>query len=280
MSRYRVTHKTGFKYSGSVVASYNEARMLPARDDGQLVFQSRLEIRPHTASHEYQDFFNTRTVMFEVLEPHEELQIISHSSVEIRASRTVVSNHSWEQIETAVPGSLVLTDALMQTRRTQPPADLVKFARKIKTANSPSETALAVCKKVFESMTYKHGVTGVNSVATEAWGSKIGVCQDFTHVVIGVLRAVGLPARYVSGYLHPKKNPVLGETVVGESHAWVEWWAGDWVAYDPTNDNEVIDRHIVVGRGRDYDDVAPLRGVYAGSVTSELFVSVEITKEA
>lgn len=280
MSRYRITHTTGFKYSGSVVASYNEARMLPARDDSQLVFQSRLEIKPQVASHEYSDFFNTRTVMFEVLEPHEELQIISQSSVEVRDRPKTASSCSWHFIAQTVPSSLELTDCVMQTRRTQPPADLVKFARKLVPSNTPNETALAVCNKVFQSMTYKHGVTGVNSVATEAWGSKIGVCQDFTHIVVGVLRAVGIPARYVSGYLHPKKHPVLGETVIGESHAWVEWWAGDWVAYDPTNDNEVIDRHIVVGRGRDYDDVAPLRGVYAGNVASQLFVSVEITKEA
>lgn len=254
--------------------------MLPARDDYQLVFQSRLDITPHATSHEYQDFFKTRAVMFEVLEPHEELQIISHSFVELRLRPKIDHNASWDEIASAIPGSLDLTDCVMQTRRTQPPAELVKFARKSRASKSPHETALAVCQKVFGAMTYKNGVTGVNSVAYEAWQSKIGVCQDFTHIVLGVLRAVGIPARYVSGYLHPKKNPVLGETVIGESHAWVEWWAGDWVAYDPTNDNEVIDRHIVVGRGRDYDDVAPLRGVYAGNVSSELFVSVEITKEA
>jgi transglutaminase-like putative cysteine protease len=74
--------------------------------------------------------------------------------------------------------------------------------------------------------------------------------------------------------------PKVGEKVVGESHAWVEWWAGDWFAYDPTNDIEIGERHIVVGSGRDYDDVAPLRGVYAGASESELFVTVEITKEA
>jgi transglutaminase-like putative cysteine protease len=74
-------------------------------------------------------------------------------------------------------------------------------------------------------------------------------------------------------------DPKIGEKVVGESHAWVEWWAGSWFAFDPTNDVDVSDRHVVVGRGRDYDDVPPLRGVYAGPFNSELFVTVEITKE-
>lgn len=279
MSRYRIVHTTGFKYSGAAVASYNEARMLPVRDDYQVVFQSRLEITPHAASHEYLDFFKTRAVMFEVLEPHEELQIASHSVVELRSKPAVSADANWDEISKAIPSSLELTDSVMQTRRTQPPVELVKFARKLSAKNAPHETAMQVCQKVFREMTYKHGVTGVHSIATEAWSAKIGVCQDFTHIVLGVLRSVGIPARYVSGYLHPKKNPVIGETVIGESHAWVEWWAGEWVAYDPTNDNEVIDRHIVVGRGRDYDDVAPLRGVYAGTVSSELFVSVELTRE-
>jgi transglutaminase-like putative cysteine protease len=91
---------------------------------------------------------------------------------------------------------------------------------------------------------------------------------------------VGIPARYVSGNLHPSKSPNIGEKVAGESHAWVEWWIGSWFAFDPTNNVEVADRHIVVGYGRDYADVPPLRGVYAGSSSSELVVVVEITKEA
>jgi transglutaminase-like putative cysteine protease len=84
----------------------------------------------------------------------------------------------------------------------------------------------------------------------------------------------------VSGYLHPSPEPVVGETVVGESHAWVEWFCGSWHGYDPTNRMEIGDRHVRVGHGRDYTDVAPLRGVYAGPTASELFVTVEITREA
>jgi transglutaminase-like putative cysteine protease len=280
MTRYRIVHTTGFRYDSEVVASYNEARMLPARDEHQLVFATKLEIQPHGSSHEYFDYFKTRAVMFEVLEPHDELTITSTSVVELRPGLAVTPGLNWDDLASEITSDLELVDAVSQTKRTTPPSELAKFARKSAEASTPHETAMAICRRVFAEMTYKHGFTGVHSIATEAWAAKVGVCQDYAHIAIGAMRSAGIPARYVSGYLHPSREPVLGDKVVGESHAWVEWWAGSWFAFDPTNDVDVVDRHIVVGRGRDYDDVPPLRGVFAGAVYSELFVSVEITKEA
>lgn len=279
MSRYKIVHITGFKYHGEVAASYNEAKLLPARDEDQLVFATKLDVEPQGSLHEYFDYFGTRTVMFEVLEPHSELTITSTSTVELRPHISPAPGLGWNDLAGEISSSLELTDAVAQTKRTHPPADLAKITRKLAEKLTPHETALALCQKVYESITYKHGVTGVHSLATEAWNNKIGVCQDFAHVTLGALRSVGIPARYVSGYLHPAKDPKIGEKVIGESHAWVEWWAGSWFAFDPTNDVDVADRHVVVGRGRDYDDVPPLRGVYAGPFNSELFVTVEITKE-
>ncbi|MFM5904615.1 MAG: transglutaminase domain-containing protein [Micrococcales bacterium] len=280
MKRYRVVHRTGFVYTTPVVASYNEVRMLPARDEGQLVFSSKLEIRPHPASHEYQDYFGTRVVMFEVLEHHRELEITSTSTVELRAHTAEVPNLGWDELGAAAARNLALTDALHKSKRTAVPAELAKFAKKQADTLTPHEAALAICDFIHQKMTYQMGETGVHSVATEAWSKKVGVCQDFSHLALGALRSIGIPARYVSGYLHPKPEPALNEKVVGESHAWVEWWAGSWFAADPTNSVPVTDRHIVVARGRDYDDVPPLRGVFAGAAGSELFVSVEITREA
>jgi transglutaminase-like putative cysteine protease len=280
MSRYKIVHTTGFKYEADVAASYNEARLLPVRDDRQIVFSTKLEIEPQGSSHEYFDYFKTRALMFEVLEPHRELTITATSNVELRNPLPETPTLDWSAISALIKSTLELTDAVTQTKRTSPPVELVRFAKKLAKGNSPHETALAICAKVFQDMTYRHGVTGVHSIATEAWNNKIGVCQDFAHITLGALRAVGIPARYVSGYLHPSKQPQIGETVIGESHAWVEWWAGNWFAYDPTNAVHVLDRHVVVGRARDYDDLPPLRGVYAGPHESELFVSVQITKEA
>jgi transglutaminase-like putative cysteine protease len=124
------------------------------------------------------------------------------------------------------------------------------------------------------------GVTGVHTTAAEAWSGRRGVCQDIAHLALGALRSVGIPARYVSGYLHPKPDAAIGETVAGESHAWVEWFCGSWRGFDPTNLIDIGDRHVTVGHGRDYNDVAPLRGIYAGPSSSSLFVTVEITREA
>ena len=130
-----------------------------------------------------------------------------------------------------------------------------------------------------DAIDYMQGVTAVTSTAVDAWEARKGVCQDIAHIAIGALREVGIPARYVSGYLHPKPSAEVGEAVTGESHAWVEWFAGDWQGFDPTNNIEIGDRPVLVGRGRDYNDVPPLRGVYAGPGKSQLKVKVTITRE-
>ncbi|MDE2592374.1 MAG: transglutaminase family protein, partial [Actinomycetales bacterium] len=211
--------------------------------------------------------------------------ILSQSLVELRPAGQLVNGLEWSAIASMGQNDLTIADALTQTRRTEPPADVVRFAKRVAKKQSPHQAALEICRFVFERMTYKAGVTGVHSVAKEAWANKLGVCQDYAHIALGALRSIGIPARYVSGYFHPDKEPKLHETVQAESHAWVEWYVGGsanegWFAFDPTNNIEVIDRHIVVGKARDYDDLAPLRGVYAGHVSSELLVRVEITREA
>ena len=116
-------------------------------------------------------------------------------------------------------------------------------------------------------MRYTPGITTVQTTASEAWAQAAGVCQDFTHVTLSLLRAVGIPARYVSGYLYTGSGEV-GETVIGESHAWVEVWDGRWHGLDPTNGRVVGEGHVVVARGRDYADVSPLRGSMPADIRS------------
>lgn len=280
MSRYRIVHKTAFRYSDTVGASYNEARMLPSLGDNQMVLSERVEVEPKSTFHEYTDYFGTRVVMFEVLEPHGELSIISKSVVQTNEISAPIPSLEWHGIPAAIETSVTLTEAVAQTNRTKPSKDLVAAVSRLTKGLSPHEAALAICRFVHESMVYKFGITGVNSVAKDAWKEKVGVCQDFSHIVIGALREIGIPARYVSGYLDPGTATAVGQKVSGETHAWVEWWAGSWYAYDPTNDCEVLSRHIFVGRGRDYDDVPPMRGVFSGgSQHSELLVEVQFTRE-
>jgi transglutaminase-like putative cysteine protease len=282
LNRLRIKHMTGFHYGGDVTASYNEARMLPVSSDGQLVLFSNLEILPMSSHHGYVDYWGSRVSSFEILTPHKELSLTATSLVEVRPRPHEDISLTWAELEQAVEKTTETVEHLKQTRRTSPPADVEAIARDIRaTTESVCDAALAICTAIGEAVEYMQGVTGVHSTAAEAWAQRKGVCQDIAHLALGALRSVGVPARYVSGYLHPKPNAGIGETVAGESHAWVEWFCGgEWRGFDPTNLIDIGDRHVLVGRGRDYNDVPPLRGVYAGPFGSTLFVKVEITREA
>jgi transglutaminase-like putative cysteine protease len=139
---------------------------------------------------------------------------------------------------------------------------------------------MAVFEWMRGEMTYMSGSTAVTTNAEEAWGQRQGVCQDLAHLAIGALRSCGIPARYVSGYLHPRATAAIGETVAGQSHAWLEFWDGAWRSWDPTNHKPAGDFHVTVARGRDYRDVPPLKGILSGGGGSALSVSVEITRLA
>lgn len=294
MTRLRVRHVTGFSYPTEVSASYNEARMLPVHEAAQVVSSSRLRVDPVAVSHEYTDYWGTRVASFEVLGPHRQLSLTATSVVEVE-ERPVPSR----PIDAAGLARLAQTateyvEQLRPTPSTTASRDLVALAERIRDRHaSPAETALAIATEIGDRMEYKQGVTSVRSTAEHAWEARAGVCQDIAHVTIAALRAIDVPARYVSGYLHPRPSADVGETVLGESHAWVEWLTdtavdgpddgrevGSWTGFDPTNGIPIGDRHVVVGRGRDYTDVPPLRGVYAGAGSAELFVSVELTREA
>lgn len=281
MKRLRIVHRTGFRYEGHVTTSYNEARMLPSTTDGQFVLEAGIEISPAATQNTYIDYFGTRVMAFEVLAKHSELSLTASSLVEVRPRPHHDSGISWEQLDEIVQRSVETVEHGNQTRRTTPPEDLVALATDIRSRHAtPYGAALEIAETIGREVQYMQGVTGVQTTATDAWEKKQGVCQDITHITLGALRAAGIPARYVSGYLHPRPDAPVGETVTGESHAWVEWFSGSWHGYDPTNLLEIGDRHVLVGRGRDYGDVAPLRGVYAGPFTSSLFVRVEITRES
>ena len=282
MKRLRVTHSTGYRYASDVSASYNEARMLPTSDERQFVLLSNIEVEPLTSSHHFTDYWGTPVLAFDVLAPHSELAITATSLVEVMDPErdSEQDGLDWGTLGDVIAHSSSCTEHLRQTSLTAPPESLTARALHEKVGRTPCAAARAIAEAVRDEMTYESGVTGVRTTAAQAWTNRTGVCQDIAHIVIGALRAAGIPARYVSGYLHPQKEPVVGETVTGESHAWVEWFCGQWHGYDPTNRIPIGDRHVRLGHGRDYSDVPPLRGIYAGPADSELFVSVSITRES
>ncbi|MGP3533938.1 transglutaminase family protein [Microbacterium sp. RD1] len=281
MKRLRIEHQTGFSYQGDVSASYNEARMLPNSTDSQFVLSSSLEIDPSTTVNQYVDYFGTRVSAFDVLSPHAALMITARSLVEVRPRPLAHVDLTWDALTAESARSLGTVEQLVQTGRTRPHPEVADIARSVASQyDHPGRAAHAIAEAIGDAVEYMHGVTGVSSTAMDAWEARKGVCQDIAHITLGALREVGIPARYVSGYLHPRPNAEVGEAVTGESHAWVEWFAGDWQGFDPTNNIEIGDRHVLVGRGRDYNDVPPLRGVYAGPFKSQLRVKVTITREA
>jgi transglutaminase-like putative cysteine protease len=281
-ARYRIDHMSHYRYDQEVGASYNEARLTPLSNRWQSPLESSVRIEEATWQFSYVDYWSTHVRAFEVSRPHRELVVSARSLVEVdpAARARPQGGITWDALrDRAVVDDL--SEYLTQTPSTLPPHDLSEIADETVSGNDPHAAALAISATVHEQMTYEPGSTGVYTPAHEAWAARRGVCQDYAHLVVGALREVGIPARYVSGYLHPRKEPVLGEPAVGESHAWVEWWLGEWVAHDPTNDAEVTDRHVMVGAGRDYADVPPIKGIVAGTpVTTDLQVTVEITRLA
>lgn len=281
MRRLRIEHITGFAYQGEADASYNEARMLPRSSENQFVLFTDLAVEPSSSVNYYTDYFGSLVAAFDVLTPHPELSITARSLVEVRPRSITPSGISWETLASTSTRSISTAEMVAQTSRTEPHDEMAQLVREIAAnASCPDEAAKRIAETVHESMEYVPGTTGVHSTASEAWQQHKGVCQDFAHITLGALREVGIPARYVSGYLQPKEAAEIGEPVIGESHAWVEWYNGGWQGYDPTNGSDIGERHVTVGRGRDYADVPPLRGVYDGPKGSALRVSVTITREA
>ena len=272
--RLRVRHATGYRYDTEVLSSYNEARLVPQTGLNQLTLSSEITTVPAVQQQRYWDYWGTQVTVFDVHVPHTELQVTCTSVVDTVAA-TEPSDASWEEIEASADAHVEL---MRPSARTEPDAELRAVVRQV--SGSPTEVVLAVSELVREHVAYVPGSTGVQTSAVEAWKLRQGVCQDIVHVTLSLLREAGIPARYVSGYLHPSKEPVIGEQVAGESHAWVEAWLGAWWGFDPTNGIPAGERHVAVARGRDYTDLPPLKGVYAGGGMQYLGVTVDVTRLA
>jgi transglutaminase-like putative cysteine protease len=281
-ARYRISHTSAFHYDLAVTASFNEVRLTPAATPWQNPLESTLRVEPSSWHYRYVDYWGTQVRGFEAHTTHRDLVVEVLSTVEVDGSRrpTPSVQVSWEDLHSAAMTD-ELGEFLAAGRSTAPPAELAARAEEFAASLGPAEAALAIAGTVHDTMTYLPGSTGVHTQAWEAWEAGSGVCQDYAHLVVGALRHVGLPARYVSGYLHPQAEPVVGETVAAESHAWVQWWLGAWVEHDPTNQAHVAERHVLVGTGRDYRDVTPIKGIVAGTpVTTALDVEVSIVRLA
>jgi transglutaminase-like putative cysteine protease len=265
------------QYAGPVLTSFNEARMTPLTLPTQTTLEARVLVGPGSVPvWTYNDYWGSYVTVFDLPEPHDDLLIRAVASVETAAAEPVPQGLS--RAEVKADGRLLefATPTPLTTLPPEVAGSVVAEARGL----APAEAAELISARVRDRVDYMPGATGVRTDAREAWEKGQGVCQDMAHVAVALLRAAGLPARYVSGYLHPNAEAEPGVVAVGQSHAWVEFWAGDWAPLDPTSGAPVAERHVVVARGRDYNDVPPLKGIYRGPPESAMDVTVEVTRLA
>ena len=277
--RLRITHRTGYRYTSPVIASFNEVRMTPRDADGQMLLSHQLQVSPRASVQAYVDYWGALVQSFDVHEEHEVLEVVATSLVDVPGGHVQAPGVAWDEVRAPAVldrwGEFLATTDLVDDARLDP--DRASLVDHLSRLPAPADAVRGAIDATRGRIRYDDSATGVTTTAAEAWSIGGGVCQDYSHTVLSLLRSVGIPARYVSGYLHDEED-AAGRTVVGESHAWVEAWDGGWEAYDPTNDRAVGSAHVVVARGRDYADVPPLKGIYAGGLSEALGVSVEITQ--
>lgn len=279
MWRMRVVHATGYAYTGPVTASYNEARLTPRSDSRQNVIINRVETAPATRSYRYTDYWGTVVTAFDLHAPHAELEVTSSSVVETEKPEASGVVATWADLHSGAVADRY-HEYLSPTPYTPVSKRIDRVARQLAAGHDPHHAVLGAVQWVRKELDYVPGTTGVHSSGTDALKEGKGVCQDFAHLTLILLRAMGIPARYVSGYLHPNPDAEIGEAVQGESHAWIQAWTGGWWHYDPTNDAAINEQYISVGSGRSYADVTPLKGIYLGHGSSDLDVVVEMTRLA
>jgi transglutaminase-like putative cysteine protease len=277
--RLRVVHTTAFTYGAPVTSSYNEARLTPQTTTTQTTLEAAVRTDPPSNVQRYHDYWGTEVTAFDLHRPHDRLEVVASSLVETAPPAAgSMDGVTWTELAAKEVRDR-FAELLAPTRSTTLDGGMLGQVSELTACPDPEAAVHAASALVGDHLTYRRGATGVATTAAEAWAEGSGVCQDFAHIMIALLRAAGIPARYVSGYLHPRREPVIGETVTGESHAWIEAWVGTWLAVDPTNGAPVGERHVLVGRARDYRDVSPVRGVFASAGgTSALRVAVEITR--
>ena len=280
----QLRYVTRFMYPSPVWDSHNALRAKPAVDEFQALQEYSVTTTPHARVFTYVDNWGTEVNVFSIGEEHTELIVDARATVDTASRPT--------------PPTLVPAEHLADGRFREDHWTHLRPSRHVEWTSAIAEAAhelvggstdvveqiRRVARFVSDRLEYAPGVTVVGTSVAELWDRRQGVCQDFAHLTIGLLRSAGIPARYVSGYLY-SADPAsadfvdTGEIVV-QTHAWVEaaipGWG--WWAIDPTNDTPAGERHVTIGRGRDYEDVMPLRGVYHGDAEATLAVEVTMAQ--
>lgn len=289
MRQYKVTHITAYQYDDPVTLCHNEAYLIPRNTATQTCQKNDITVFPKPSVFEKQkDFYNNHVVYFSLQFPHTKLDVKAESILDVEEKKTVdlAKSIPWDAIYQSQNGKssnewldareFVLSSPLI-------PVDPI-YADYAKLSFSPKrpllEAAMEVTKRIFKEFKYDPEATSVSTPVHEVFANRRGVCQDFAHMAISCLRSLGLPTRYVSGYLEtlppPGKPKLIGADA---SHAWFSVYDPNvgWCDFDPTNNKMPDAQYITVAWGRDYSDVPPLKGVSLGGSNQSLTVSVDIS---
>ena len=288
MTRFRVTHRTEYRYGQAMADGFTSVHLAARPTPAQSVLSTDLYVDPLPDEIEQLvDVFGNPVTHFAVHRPHDFLVVESRVEVDVQPCDLPVTAASWNDVAMAAAqssGSLALEVGPFLAHTAQTPFDeglAALTAHEFSPGRNVIDAVRGLCGRIFGEFWFDPGFTDVTTPVAAVLATRRGVCQDFAHVATAALRSMGLPARYVSGYIETMPPPGQPKMVgVDASHAWCSVWTGvtGWVDFDPTNDQMPPLRHVTVGWGRDYDDVAPVRGVVIGPTGGQtLFVAVDVT---
>ena len=278
MSKYRIKHITRYTYPSAVIDSANQVMLFPLNDAQQEVKKHDIVITHQPLVEIFTDYFGNQVGVFSVIRPHAELTIQSTIDIvteEIQLPKDDTDYKTQWEILLAAPEQAPFLDFLALGKFNSFSEIMTLASSMIKESATPFEVSQLLSSYVYDNFEYKKGITNVETKVDEIWKIRAGVCQDFAHVLLVKLRIIGIPARYVSGYICPKNHELRGE---GATHAWVEAYIPfyGWIGLDPTNNCIVNDRHVRLAIGRNFSDCTPVKGTYKGSSEHTLEVSVTI----
>ncbi len=280
----RAIHTTTYTYSETVALCHTEVRLAPRSDHGQTLIDHELTIEPRPDSSVARtDYFGNPVTAFIIDQPHDTLRVTASSLVETGAGQAIHPGLTppWEQVREAIArhdsaDTFEAYQFVLDSPRVPPTPEFTAYAEQSFSKARPIlECAVDLCHRIFTDFKYDQDATTVTTPVTEAMRSRHGVCQDYSHVMIACMRSLGLPARYVSGYLHTGDNAVGAHA----SHAWLSIFCPGfgWLDIDPTNDVLPSTRHVTLAWGRDYSDVPPVKGVALGGGDQTIEVEVRVT---
>ncbi|MDO6433358.1 transglutaminase family protein [Flavitalea sp. BT771] len=282
MPRFSIHHITKYTYEGPVRDSANQIVLFPIKDEYQEVLKQDITITGDPMVDIYKDYYGNEIGSFTNAESHTNLIIDSRLEVITKPRPPLVDDAPLEQQWAAlrdIRWQVPYIDFLKQEKFASL-AELLDHARpEDKLTLTPLQVAQELRTYVYDNFKYIKGVTTVETTPDEVWKLKAGVCQDFAHILLVLLRQINIPARYVSGYICPNKNGMRGE---GATHAWIEAFipGNGWVGLDPTNNCIADDLHVRLAVGRSFSDCSPVKGTYKGTAGQTLEVGVSVSYES